>query len=403
MYELGIDMISKLAIDGGLPVRDHMLSYGHQSIDQDDIREVIDALNSDWLTTGPKVAEFEKMFADYVGSKHAVAVSNGTAALHVALFAAGVDEGTEVITTPFTFVATSNSARYMGATVKFADICSDSYNIDPNKIEKLITKKTKAIVAVDFAGHPADFDKINAIAEYYNLTVIEDAAHSLGAIYKNRKVGSLTDLTTFSFHPVKHITTGEGGMIATNNPELAQRMRLFRNHGISLDHKQREMTGSWFYDMTDLGFNYRLTDIQCALGLSQLKKLNTWVKRRQDIAEKYTRAFCDFSEIQVPKISLECESSWHLYVIQFNLDCFNVNRDQIFRALRAENIGVNVHYIPVPWHTYYQNLGYVKGEWPVTESLYEKIISLPMWPGMSDQDVLDTITAIKKILSAYRK
>jgi perosamine synthetase len=393
----------KLAIEGGTPVRSRMLSYGHQSIDQDDIRAVTEALTSDWLTTGPKVIEFEKRFANFVDSNYAVAVSNGTAALHVALFAAGIGPGDEVITTPFTFVATSNSIRYLGGTVRFADIKSDSYNIDPYQIEKMITDRTKAIIAVDFAGHPADFDEINAIAKHYNLIVIEDAAHSLGALYKNHKVGSLADLTTFSFHPVKHITTGEGGMITTNNDKLAQKMRLFRNHGIALDHRKREENGSWFYDMTNLGFNYRLTDIQSALGISQLNKLNSWVKRRIEIAKKYTHAFSDFPEILTPKILPERESSWHLYVLQFHLELFNVTRDDIFRALRAENIGVNVHYIPVPWHSYYQNLGYKKGQWPITEALYEKIISLPMWPGMSDRDILDTIHAIEKIILNYRK
>lgn len=399
--KLRIDMNSTLAIEGGKPIRQKMLAYGRQWIDQEDIRAVTEALTSDWLTTGPKIAEFETLFAESVGAKYAVAVSNGTAALHVALFAAGIEEGVEVITTPFTFVATSNAVRYMGGTVKFVDVRPDSYNIDPKKIEEHITDKTKAIVAVDFAGHPADFDEINALADRYNLIVVEDAAHSLGATYKNRKVGSLVDLTTFSLHPVKHITTGEGGMITTDDAALASRMRLFRNHGIALDHKQREALGSWCYDMTDLGFNYRLTDIQCALGISQLKKLTGWVKRRQEIASKYAEAFREIPEIIVPVTLSECENSWHLYVIQLNN--LSVPRDQIFKALRAENIGVNVHYIPVPWHSYYQKLGYVKGQWPVTETLHEKIISLPMWPGMSDQDVCDTINAMQKVISAYRK
>lgn len=396
-------MRSKLVVEGGRPVREKMLAYGRQCIDEDDVSAVTEALRSDWLTTGPKVSEFETLFAERVGAKYAVAVSNGTAALHVALFAAGIEPEFEVITTPFTFVATSNAVRYMGGTVKFADVRPDSYNIDPQKIEALITKKTKAIVAVDFAGHPADFDEINALGDRYNLSIIEDAAHSLGAIYKKRSVGSLVDMTTFSFHPVKHMTTGEGGMIVTDDPRLAKNMRTFRNHGIALDHKQREALGSWFYDMTELGYNYRITDIQCALGISQLKKLNNWVSRRQAIAEKYTTAFSQLPEIVTPVTLPECESSWHLYVIQLDLNQLTVDRDQVFRALRAENIGVNVHYIPVPWHTYYQNLGYTKGQWPVAETLHEKIISLPMWPGMTDQDVLDTICAVQKVILAYRK
>lgn len=396
-------MKSQLALNGGSPVREKMLPYGRQEIDKEDIDAVVETLSSDWLTTGPKVSAFEAEFAKSADAKHAVAVSNGTAALHVALFAAGICDGAEVITTPFTFVATANAVRYMGGTVKFADIRSDTYNIDPQKIEDHITKKTRAIVAVDFAGHPADFDEIHAIAKRHQLLVIEDAAHSLGATYKNRKVGSLADLTTFSLHPVKHITTGEGGMITTDDPTLAARMRLFRNHGIALDAKQREAAGSWFYDMTDLGFNYRLTDIQSALGLSQLRKLAGWVKRRREIAKQYHAAFSRMPEVIVPGTSSDSESSWHLYVMQFNLDRLTATRDQIFKALRAENIGVNVHYIPVPWHTYYKQLGYTKGQWPVTEALHDRIISLPMWPGMSDQDVRDTIHAVEKVITAYRK
>ncbi|MDR3491454.1 MAG: UDP-4-amino-4,6-dideoxy-N-acetyl-beta-L-altrosamine transaminase [Gammaproteobacteria bacterium] len=396
-------MLNKLAIEGGVPVREKMLAYGRQSISKADIETVMEVLNSDWLTTGPKVSEFEAQFAESVDAKYAIAVNSGTAALHTALFAAGVAPGSEVITTPFTFVATANVVRYLGGTVKFVDIRADTYNIDHNKIEESINKKTKAIIAVDFAGHPADFNEIKAIADKHNLIVVEDAAHSLGATYKNRKVGSLADMTTFSFHPVKHITTGEGGMIATDDAKFAAKMRAFRNHGITLDHKQREEAGSFMYDMTDLGFNYRLTDIQSALGISQLKKLNLWVQRRREIAAMYTAAFIDYPEIITPVTLPECESSWHLYVVQLVLECLTVNRGQIFHALRAENIGVNVHYIPVPWHSYYQNLGYTKGQWPIAEKLYERIISLPMWPGMSDKDIQETIIAVKKVISAYRK
>lgn len=311
-------------------------------------------------------------------------------ALHAALFAAAVKPGVEVITTPFTFVATANAILYMGGKVKFADICPHSYTLDPKKLEALITDKTRAIIGVDFAGHPANWDEINAIATRYNLTVIADAAHSLGASYKGKFVGSLVDLTTFSFHPVKHITTGEGGMITTNNEELANRLRLFRNHGIALDYKQREALGSWYYDMTELGFNYRLTDIQSALGISQLSRLQAWVDRRRHIAYQYNQKLKPVTAIMTPTTKPNYDPSWHLYVIQLALDKLSVSRDQVYKALRAENIGVNVHYIPVPWHTYYQKLGYEKGQWPITEMIYEKVLSLPMWSGMSDDDVGDT-------------
>ena len=392
-----------LAINGGTPVRSKMLAYGRQMIDSDDIQSVMEALQSDWLTTGPRVAEFEKLFADYVGAKHAIAVSNGTAALHAAMFAAGITKGSEVITTPFTFVATSNAVKYMGGDVKFADIRPDTYNINPAEIVKKITKQTKAIIAVDFAGQPCDFDEINAIANEFNIPVIEDAAHSLGATYKKNKVGSICTLTTFSLHPVKHITTGEGGLITTDNEEFAERMRLFRNHGIALDHKKREMKNSWHYDMSHLGFNYRLTDIQCALGISQLKKLDLWVQRRKEIAKRYSDSFANLKEIIIPFTANDRDSSWHLYVIQLNAEFLKVDRNEIFKALRAENIGVNVHYIPVYWHSYYENLGFPKGLCPVTEKIYKNILSLPMWPGMTDTDVEDTISAVHKVIEAYRQ
>lgn len=396
-------MTEQLAIEGGSPIRDKLLSYGRQSIDTDDVQAVSEVLTSNFLTTGPKVTEFEALFAKTVGSEHAIAVNNGTAALHTALFAAGIKEGDEVITTPFTFAASANAVRYLNGTVVFADIRSDTFNIDPETIEKHITTKTRAIIAVDFAGHPADLDKIKEIAKHHNLIVIEDAAHSLGATYKNKQVGACADLTTFSFHPVKHITTGEGGMITTNNPEFAACMRNFRSHGISVDYKQREALGTWLHDMSELGYNYRLSDIQCALGISQLKKLSHWTERRRNIASQYSAAFKDIAELIIPSVLPDCNPSWHLYVVQFKLDLLKVGREKIFQALRAENIGVNVHYIPVPWLTYYQKLGYKKGQWPVTESIYEKIITLPIWPGMTDKDIQDTIFSVKKVIAAYRK
>jgi UDP-4-amino-4,6-dideoxy-N-acetyl-beta-L-altrosamine transaminase len=380
-----------------------MLPYAHQVVDERDIAEVIQALRSDWLTTGPKVGEFERTLAAMVHAEEAVAVSSGTAALHVAALAAGIGPGDEVITTPLTFVATANSIRYVGGTVVFADVDPISLNLSPDQVKASITKWTKAIIPVDFTGQPADLDEILALAAEHNLTVIEDAAHALGASYRGRLVGSISHLTTFSFHPVKHITTGEGGAVTTNDPALAERVRLFRNHGISADFRKREQQGSWYYEMQDLGFNYRLTDIQCGLGLSQLGKLASWVERRSRIAERYAEGFAGIPEIEVPTVDPDRESAWHLYIIRLNLDRLRVGRDQIFRALRAENIGVNVHYIPVPWHPYYQRLGYAKGQWPVAESAYERLISLPMWAGMSDADVDDVVLAVRKVIAAYRK
>jgi perosamine synthetase len=395
--------MERLAIDGGLPVRKSLLPYGRQSIDPADIESVVAVLRSDWLTTGPRVAEFEAAFASLVGAKHAVAVSNGTAALHAAVFAAEIGGSDEVVTTPMTFAASANCVRYQGGNVVFADVQPDTLNIDPAEIERRITPRTKAIVAVDFSGQPVDIVEIDRIAAKHSLIVIEDAAHALGATYDGRRVGSLSHMSTFSLHPVKHMTTGEGGVITTDDDRLARRLCLFRNHGITSDHRDRESRGSWLYEMVELGYNYRLTDIQCALGMSQMTKLAGWLARRREIARAYNRSFAEVPEIECPVVREDRDSAWHLYVIKLNLARLTVGRDEIFRALRAENIGVNVHYIPVPWHPYYQGLGYAKGQWPVAEAAYERLLSLPVWPGMTDADIFDTVRAVSKVIAAYRK
>jgi perosamine synthetase len=396
--------MSKLAIDGGKPVRATMLPYGRQSIDAADEQAVLGALRSDFITTGPLVARFEEAFAQRVGARFAVAVSNGTAALHVAMLAAGVGPDAEVIVPTMTFAASANSARYQGARVVFADVRDDTLNVSGDAIRAALTPKTAAIVAVDFAGHPAVTEEIRSLARSRNVRLIEDAAHSLGATQDGRPVGSLADLTTFSFHPVKHITTGEGGMITTDDPELAGRLRRFRNHGITTSFADREKSGSWYYEQIDLGFNYRLTDIQCALGLSQMSKLDGWVERRRAIAARYSESFRPLRNlIRTPVVLEGSDPSWHLYVIRLSLSMLSGDRGKIFRALRAENIGVNVHYIPVPWHPYYQNLGYGKGRWPVSERAYEEVISLPMFATMTDGDVSDVITAVEKVLIAHQR
>ncbi|MBI4789811.1 MAG: UDP-4-amino-4,6-dideoxy-N-acetyl-beta-L-altrosamine transaminase [Chloroflexi bacterium] len=395
--------MTALAIDGGRPVRDTLLPYGHQSIDEDDVRAVVAVLRGDWLTTGPTVSAFEEAFAAGVGAHHAVAVSNGTAALHAAVFAAGVGPGDDVITTPMTFAASANCVLYQGGTPVFVDVQPDTLNIAPEKIEAAITPKTRAIIPVDYTGQPADLDEINVLAAKHHLTIIEDAAHALGATYRQRRIGTLATMTTFSLHPVKHITTGEGGIITTDDPALARRLRMFRNHGITSEARERQEKGGWFYEMTALGYNYRLTDLQCALGLSQLKKLDGWLARRRAIAARYNAAFGELAEIEIPTVRADREPAWHLYVIRLNLERLRVGRAAVFRALRAENIGVNVHYIPVPWHPYYQELGYRKGQWPVAEAAYERMISLPMFHGMTDRDVGDVIEAVRKVIEAYRR
>ncbi|HTC55082.1 MAG TPA: UDP-4-amino-4,6-dideoxy-N-acetyl-beta-L-altrosamine transaminase [Candidatus Sulfotelmatobacter sp.] len=391
-----------LAIDGGNPVRKTLLPYGRQSISEEDIQAVGDVLRSSWLTTGPKVGEFEEAFAALVGAKHAVSFSSGTAALHGAAFAAGLKPGDEAITTPMTFAATANCVLYQGAMPVFADVCPDTLNLDPEKIVARITPRTRAMLPVDYAGHPADLDAIMELAARQGVVVIEDACHALGAEYRQRRTGSIADMTVFSFHPVKHVATGEGGMVTTDLPDCAEALRRFRNHGISSDARQRQSEGQWHYEMVLLGFNYRLTDIACALGLSQLKKLEANLLRRREIAARYAAAFRDLSGMIAPAVRADVNPAWHLYPIRLNLERLSTGRTQVFRALRAENIGVNVHYIPAHLHPYYrERFGYRGGEYPVAEDAYERLISLPMFHAMSDQDVEDVIAAVKKVVQAF--
>jgi UDP-4-amino-4,6-dideoxy-N-acetyl-beta-L-altrosamine transaminase len=393
-----------LAVHGGQPVRKTLLPYGHQNVDEDDIRAVVEVLRSDWITTGPKVAEFEEAFAEYVGARYAVSFSSGTAALHGAAFAAGLGPGDEAITTPLTFCATANCVLYQGASPVFADVCSDTLNLDADAVARRITSHTKAILPVDYAGHPADLDPLLELADRHGLVVIEDACHALGAEYKGRRVGSISHMTVFSFHPVKHITTGEGGMVTTDDAELARRLRMFRNHGIDSDARQRQAQGQWYYEMLTLGYNYRLTDIGCALGLSQLRRLDANLARRREIAARYNASFHDIRAVILPAVRPNVNPAWHLYPIRLDLPKLRVGRAEIFRALRAENIGVNVHYIPVHLHPYYrERFGYQGGECPGAERAYEQLVSLPMFHGMTDQDIEDVIRAVRKVLEYYAR
>ncbi len=391
-----------LAIDGGTPVRRTLLPYGHQSIDEDDIRAVVEVLRSDWLTTGPKVREFEEAFAARVGAKHAVAFSSGTAALHGAAFAAGLKPGDEAITTPLTFAATANCILYQNARPVFADVCPDTLNLDPEKAAKRITSKTRALLPVAYAGHPADMNRFLALAEQHGLVVIEDACHAFGAEYQGRRTGSIAHMSVFSFHPVKHVATGEGGMVTTERAEYAESMRRFRNHGISSDALQRHTAGQWYYEMVDLGFNYRLTDLACAMGISQLKKLDANLARRREIAARYTDVLSKVRGVVVPAVRDEANPAWHLYPIRLDLGKLSADRGTIFKALRAENIGVNVHYIPVHLHPYYrEHLDSKSGEYPIAEDAYERLLSLPMFHGMGDEDVEDVITAVGKVCAHF--
>ena len=393
-----------LAINGGSPVRATFLPYGRQAIDEADIQSVVDVLRSDWLTTGPKVGEFEEAFAGRVGAAYAVSVSSGTAALHAAAFAAGLSASDEAITTPLTFAATANCVLYQGATPVFADVSRDTLNLDPELVAKKISSKTRAILPVDYAGHPADMAAIMEIARRHGLVVIEDACHALGAEYGGKRLGGVADMTVFSFHPVKHITTGEGGMVTTNDPKLAETLRRFRNHGISSDARQRQSAGQWHYEMVLLGYNYRLPDIVCALGIQQLTKLDANLARRREIAAQYTAAFREIPGVIPPVVRAEANPAWHLYPMRLDLEKLTADRAQIFRALRAENIGVNVHYIPVHMHLYYrERFGYSGGEFSVAEDAYERLISLPMFHAMSGQDVQDVIAAVSKVVSSYSR
>lgn len=375
------------------------IPYGTQCIDEEDIKEVLETLRSPYLTTGPKVSDFEKAVAGYVGAKYGVAVANGTAALHMACMAAGLSEGDEVITTPITFAASANCILYCGAKPVFADIDPITYNISPDSIRRHITERTKAIIPVHYTGQPCSMDEISQIAKEHNLIVIEDGAHALGAEYGAKRIGAISPMTCFSFHPVKHITTGEGGMITTNDRKLYEKLMLLRSHGITRDTQllDENEEGQWYYEQQILGFNYRITDIQCALGVSQLKKLPIFLERRQAIAQIYNKAFENKPGIFIPAQGAGLKSSWHLYVIRVKEE----KRRKIFDKLREDGIGVNVHYIPVYKHPFYRKNGYAKVCCQEAEHLYQGLISLPMYPGLTKQEQEYVIDKVKAANALY--
>jgi perosamine synthetase len=386
-------------------VRPTLLPYGRQSLNEADVQAVVEVLRSDWLTTGPKVGEFEERFAARVEAGYAVSFSSGTAALHGAAFAAGLGPGDEAITTPMTFCATANCILYQGALPVFADVSPDTLNLDPEEAVKKVGPRTRAIFAVEYAGHPAALKELGKLAKSQGAVLVEDASHALGAEYLGKWVGGIADMTTFSFHPVKHLATGEGGMVTTNDARLAEVLRRFRNHGISSEARQRQEAGQWFYEMVLLGFNYRLTDIACALGSSQLEGLDANLARRREIAAAYAAGLEGLAAIELPAIREQTKPAWHLYPIRLNLAKLSAGRGEIFRALRAENIGVNVHYVPVHFHPYYRQrfpaLG--GGSYPRAEAAYERLISLPMFHAMSARDVDDVIHAVVKVVSHFHR
>ncbi len=371
-----------------------MIPYGRQLIDDNDIDAVIEVLHSDWLTTGPKVAEFEKAVAAFVGAKYAVSVSSGTAALHCAMYAIDIRPGDEVIVPAITFAATANCVIYQGGNPVIVDVDPDTLLIDPEKAEAAITEKTRAIVTVDFSGHPADYDTFKEIAKKYNLFLIADACHALGAEYNGHLVGSLADITLFSFHPVKHITTGEGGMAVTHDEKFASRMRRFRNQGIDTDFKERETKGSWYYEMVDLGFNYRLTDIQCALGISQLRRLEHFIMRREEIADAYNDALAFYKYVAPLKRRKNIRHAWHLFVVKLDK---TLDRSKVYTEMRKAGIGVNVHYIPVHLHPFYRSRFDTRiRPCPTSEEAYQRILTLPLWPGMSDNNIKEVLNSLKE-------
>ena len=397
--------MEKLAIFGGEPVRETPIYYGKQFIDDDDVAAVVETLKSDLITCGPKVEELEQKLCELTEAKYAVVVSNGTAALHLAAMAAGIGEGDEVIVSSITFAASANCVLYCGGTPVFADIDPYTYNIEPEEIKKLITPKTKAIVAVDFTGQAVKLNEIREICKEHNLILIEDAAHSLGTYYDGQPIGSIADMTTFSFHPVKTITGGEGGAITTNDEALYKKLRMLRTHGITRNEDEMvNPTGEpWYQEQVCLGYNYRMTDFQAALLISQLKKLPAFSMRRKEIVEKYDDAFVMMPQLRIQREILESDTTRHLYVIRLVLDQLNCTRREFFDALCAENVCPQVHYIPVYWHPYYETLGYEKGLCPNAESFYEESMSIPLYFSMTDQDVADVIAAVKKVVEYYKK
>ncbi len=398
--------MEKLAIHGGQPVRNNKIFYGRQCIEEDDIQAVVETLQSPFITCGPKVAEMEVKLAQYVGAKHAVICSNGTAALHCACIAAGIGPGDEVITTPITFAASSNCALYCGARPVFADIDPATYNIDPESIRAHISAKTKAVVAVDFTGQAVKIKEIRQICDEFGLIFIEDAAHAIGTKYNGQAVGSLADMTCFSFHPVKNITCGEGGAITTNNDELHKKLVLAHTHGITHDDQLMEEApheGIWYYEQISLGFNYRMTDFQSALLINQLKKLERFKQRRREIVNRYNEAFKNLEGIIVQQEIPESDTCRHLYIIRLDLDKLTCTRREFFDAMSAENVQCQIHYVPVYWFPYYKHLGYERGLCPNAEEIYKGILSIPLYPLLTDNDVEDVIHAVTKVATFYKK
>lgn len=397
--------MEQLAIFGGKPVREKQIFYGRQCIEQDDVDAVVATLTSDYITCGPKVAELERTLGEVTGAKYAVVASSGTAALHLAAMAAGFGEGDEVIVSSITFAASANCVLYCGAKPVFADIDPKTYNLDTASVKSLITPRTKGIVAVDFTGQAAKLDELEEICREHGLVLIEDAAHAIGTKYKGRPVGGISDMTCFSFHPVKTVTGGEGGAVTTNDERLYRKLMRLRTHGITRDREDmvHPTDAKWYNEQVELGYNYRMTDFQAALLVSQLHKLPKFSARRREIVERYDREFADMPEIIVQEEIPESDTTRHLYILRLNLERLSCDRRQFFDALYAENTCPQVHYMPVYYHSYYEKLGYQKGICPNAEKFYDEVMSIPLYYSLTDEEVEDVIHAVKKVVAYYGK
>jgi perosamine synthetase len=387
------------------PVRAEFLPFHTPSIGEEEIAAVLEVLRSGWLTTGSKAKEFEREFARFTGARYGVAVNSATAALHLALETAGVHEGDEVIVPAMTFTATAEVVCYLKARPVLVDCEADTLNLDVDRLEAAVTRKTRAIIPVHFAGQPCDMDRIMDFARTRYLTVIEDAAHALPAFYRNRMVGSIGDITCFSFYATKTITTGEGGMATTDNPQWAEKMRVLSLHGISHDAwKRYRAEGSWYYEVINAGYKYNLTDLAASLGVEQLKKCQSFYQARRRIRSMYDAAFAELPEIKIPVCRPDVQHAWHLYVIQLELERLKIDRREFIEELKGENIGTSVHFIPLHLHPYYRDtFGYRPEDFPTASAVYERIISLPIYPGMTDQDAGDVIQAVTRVVERNRR
>lgn len=396
--------MQKPAIEGGIPTRDTFLPFSPPDIRQEEVKSVIEVLKSKWITRGKRCKEFEDALAHYTGASHAVVLNSATAGLFLSLLIQGIGEGDEVITTPYTFAATANVVLHSGARPVFADIDPDTFLISPDEILRRITPRTKALLPVHFAGHPVDKDTIEDIAKTHKLIIIEDAAHAIGAEYRGKKIGNGEHLSVFSFHAVKNLTTAEGGAVTTNDKKLSDQLKLYSLHGQTKDAYSKQLAGGWKYDIRIPGYKFNMTDIQAAMGIEQLMRLDENRKRREKIAKRYSSFFKKYNFIKIPRVKVGITHAWHLYPLQIDFTCLKIDRDRFIMSLAAENISSNVHFIPLHTMSYYRKLYHFKPyDFPSAYSTFIKEVSLPIYPGMLEKDIQDVIEGCRKVLTYYKK